>query len=562
MVTSTRWPFVDPAVDRLDEVVDLALGRLDDDLGVDQAGRAHDLLDHPTLGLLDLVGRRGGRQEDALVDALVELVEAQRPVVGGRRQPEAVVDERLLAGAVALVLAVQLRHGDVGLVDDEQVVVGEVVEQRVGRLARLPAVDVHRVVLDAVAEADLLHHLEVVLRAHAQALGLEQLALLLEPGQALLQLHLDVDDGALHALLAGGVVRGREDREVVDLAQVLAGDEVDAADALDVVAEELDAHRVLLVRGVHLDGVAPDAELAPHEVHVVALVLHVDELREDVALVVAGAHLQPQDLALVLLGGAEAVDARHRGHDDDVAPAQQARGGRVAQAVDLVVDRRVLLDVRVARRDVGLGLVVVVVGDEVLDPVLGEELAELVGELRGERLVGRDHERRSLHLLDGPGDGGALAAAGDAEQRLEPVAPLDALGQGLDGPSGWSPAGAKSETTLNGGIPADATEGVRQRLSATRRRREGRAQLPVPSEPPKPLNGSDGRSRAGRRRRSTPSAMSARRSAYSTRLAPRSLWVARTQTVPDETNHDCLLSPVPARSGVRISFGIAREESE
>ena len=72
-----------------------------------------------------------------------------------------------------------------------QEVVGEEVEQRVGRLARAAAVDGRRVVLDAVAEPDLLHHLEVVLGAHAQPLRLEQLALPLEQGQALLQLGLD-----------------------------------------------------------------------------------------------------------------------------------------------------------------------------------------------------------------------------------------------------------------------------------------------------------------------------------------------------------------------------------
>ena len=88
---------------------------------------------------------------------------------------------------------------------------------------------------------------------------------------------------------------------------------------------------------------------------------------------------------------------RHAGDDDHVA-AREQRGGRgVAQAVDLLVDRRVLLDVEVLGRDVGLGLVVVVVGDEVLDRVVGEERAELVAQLRGERLVVREHERRALH---------------------------------------------------------------------------------------------------------------------------------------------------------------------
>ena len=103
-----------------------------------------------------------------------------------------------------------------------------------------------------------------------------------------------------------------------------------------------------------------------------------------------------------------------------------ADGRRVAQPVDLVVDRAVLLDVGVAGGDVGLGLVVVVVADEVLDPVVGEELLELGGQLGGEALVRGQDQRRALHLLDRPGDGGALAAAGDAQQRLEAVAPIDA----------------------------------------------------------------------------------------------------------------------------------------
>src|SRR5690606_998996 len=52
----------------------------------------------------------------------------------------------------------------------------------------------------------------------------------------------------------------------------------------------------------------------------------------------------------------------------------------------------------------------------------GEELAELAGELGRERLVRGDDERRLLDALDRPGDGGALAGAGDAEQRHEALA--------------------------------------------------------------------------------------------------------------------------------------------
>src|SRR5690606_15552010 len=57
---------LDALVDLADEVVDLALGRAHDDLGVDQPGGADDLLDDRG-GDLELVGAGGGRHEDHLV---------------------------------------------------------------------------------------------------------------------------------------------------------------------------------------------------------------------------------------------------------------------------------------------------------------------------------------------------------------------------------------------------------------------------------------------------------------------------------------------------------------
>ena len=117
----------------------------------------------------------------------------------------------------------------------------------------------------------------------------------------------------------------------------------------------------------------------------------------------------------------------------DVAPAQQRVRGRVPQPLDLGVDRAVLLDEGVRLRHVGLGLVVVVVADEVLDGVVRHEVAELGGELRRERLVVREHEGRPLHLLDEPGRRRRLAGAGRAEQHDVGLPRLDAVRELLDG---------------------------------------------------------------------------------------------------------------------------------
>ena len=105
----------------------------------------------------------------------------------------------------------------------------------------------------------------------------------------------------------------------------------------------------------------------------------------------------------------------------------------MAQAVYLVIHAGVFLYVGVGRGHVGFGLVVVVVAHEIFHPIVGEELSHLVGELGGERLVGRDHEGGALDLLYRPGDGRALAAARDALQGLEAEVGVDAVCQLLDG---------------------------------------------------------------------------------------------------------------------------------
>ena len=55
-----------------------------------------------------------------------------------------------------------------------------------------------RVVFDPLAEAHLLHHLDVIVGAHPQPLGLDQLAFLLELGDPRVGLLADLDDRFLH----------------------------------------------------------------------------------------------------------------------------------------------------------------------------------------------------------------------------------------------------------------------------------------------------------------------------------------------------------------------------
>ena len=109
----------------------------------------------------------------------------------------------------------------------------------------------------------------------------------------------------------------------------------------------------------------------------------------------------------------------------------RARRGQ-SQPVDLVVDRRFFFYVKVRRRNVRLGLVVIVIGDKILDRVLRKKCLEFLIKLGRKRLVMGQNKRRPLDLLDHVRDRERLAAARDAEQHLVLCAVVQALNQLLD----------------------------------------------------------------------------------------------------------------------------------
>ena len=72
----------------------------------------------------------------------------------------------------------------------------------------------------------------------------------------------------------------------------------------------------------------------------------------------------------------------------------------MAQLVYLIINRRILFNVGVRGRDVGFGLVVVIVGDKIFHRILREIFLELAVELRGKGFVVGNDEGRLLDLLD------------------------------------------------------------------------------------------------------------------------------------------------------------------
>ncbi len=116
----------------LEQVGDLSSCRQDVDGGIDESCGADDLLDNFAFCFFEFVGSGGGGEEDDARPEVFEFLEAEWSVVEARRQAEAMLDEGGFSTSVAGVHGSDLWDADVGFVDDEEEVVGEVIDEGVG----------------------------------------------------------------------------------------------------------------------------------------------------------------------------------------------------------------------------------------------------------------------------------------------------------------------------------------------------------------------------------------------------------------------------------------------
>ena len=78
-------------------------------------------------------------------------------------------------------------------------------------------------------------------------------------------------------------------------------------------------------------------------------------------------------------GRAEAVDTGNGSDGDDVGAGEHCLQGGMTQSIYFIVNAGVFSNVGVGAGQISLGLVVVVIGNKLLDGVVGKKLLKLLG---------------------------------------------------------------------------------------------------------------------------------------------------------------------------------------
>ena len=199
-------------VDLADQVINLAGHGAHTDRRIQQAGGTDDLLNTQQLMIL-LIRARGCRDEQDLVNLILELFELQRPVILRAWQAESIVHQRVLAGLVSIVHGAKLRQCHMGFIDNDQEIIFKIVQQRLRRRSFRAPLHMPGIVLDPGAEPCLTQHLDVIVGAFGDTLCFQKLVFRAEILHLRFQLFLDSVYGFDHLLLRRDIMGRREDTD-------------------------------------------------------------------------------------------------------------------------------------------------------------------------------------------------------------------------------------------------------------------------------------------------------------------------------------------------------------
>ena len=117
----------------------------------------------------------------------------------------------------------------------------------------------------------------------------------------------------------------------------------------------------------------------------------------------------------VRLGVSESINRRDCRNDQAVLTFQQRLGRGQAHLLYVIINLGVFLDKGIGRRDIGLGLIIVIVRDKILDGVVREKLFEFAIELGSQCFVVRHDNGGTLQGLHHVGHGERFARTGHTQ---------------------------------------------------------------------------------------------------------------------------------------------------
>ena len=210
---------------------------------------------------------------------------------------------------------------------------------------------------------------------------------------------------------------------MLQLSLDLSCEHVDLGNPVDLISEKFHPHSGIgFIGRNNLHHISAHPEGTSFKIHLVPVILDVDELPDDLVPVLLHTRTQGYHHFLKILRLTQAIDTGHTGDDNHVPPLNEGRRRRQAQLINLVIDRRIFGNIGIAGGHISLWLVIIIIGNKIFHCILRKEFLHFPVKLCGQRFIMGNDQRRLIKLLNHIGHGKGLAGSGNTKKCLELVA--------------------------------------------------------------------------------------------------------------------------------------------
>ena len=264
--------------------------------------------------------------------------------------------------------------------------------------------------------SDFPEHFEVVLRLLFKPMALEFLSFLCEPLAAFVQFLLDGFKRRFKAFRTGHKELLGMNPGFFERIQRLPSDRVTDLNALDTIKIKHDANRVVSAWHPDIHHFPAHPAFASPEVAGRTPILEFNQFAQEVAGLDRLTYMAAKMVFEKGLGWIESVDARYRGHDHTIWTRHERCNSGKALLFNTLVDAEFFVNVQVSLGEVGLGLIIVVMRDEIFHGVVWKIPHHLLMQLPSKGLVMTHDEGGYVQVLNDVRHGESLATSRYAEQ--------------------------------------------------------------------------------------------------------------------------------------------------
>ena len=305
-----------------------------------------------------------------------------------------------------------------GLVHDNQIILREIIHQSVWWHARRESGKVAGIVLNTGTKACFTKHLNIKRSTLTNALRLNIFFLTLKELNLFLCFRLNLLNRSIHFFLVHNIMGRRENHNMLQAALNLAGQYIDLCNPVKKFYANC---RIIRRNRKNLHNITTHPEGASLKIHVISCILDVNQTPEHIIAVLLHPRSQGNRHVLVVNRATKSVDTGNARHNNDISALRQSRRSRVTQLINLIVDVRILFNVRIRRRHISLRLVIIVIGHKIFYRILREKFFKLTIKLGRKCLIMCNNQRRLIQCGNNIRHRKGLTGTGNSQKCLELV---------------------------------------------------------------------------------------------------------------------------------------------